>query len=120
MEADLENLGFSQIKSNELGLPDVIKNTIYKAKVDAVRTGVHWTENSFGKKALCFLAGFYDGDGSYVQGYSGILYNTNKRLLDDIKSYYDIDLKVYIAKDIPKENLGWRVILVNKDIPCIG
>lgn len=50
--------------------------------------------------AHAWLLGFYDGDGTYVGGSQGRIYSTNKKLLYDVKSLFEIKNKVYLQTDI--------------------
>lgn len=58
-----------------------------------------------GKIALAWLLGFYDGDGTYVSGRHAMIYSSNKKLLDEIKSLFGIENQVRTSYDFTKDEL---------------
>lgn len=108
---DLKTLEFLGLKSGEVGVPEVIKSLIRDAKEEAKLRNVPWFTTHSGRMAHAWLLGFYDGDGTYVGGRQGRIYSTNRKLLDEIKSLFEIKNKVYLQTDISS------YIEVGKDIP---
>jgi len=88
--SDLENLGFTKFKSGEIGLPQFIRLKIIEAQKEVSITGKDWKVAKSGRIAAAFLLGFYDGDGTYMGGRQAKIYSTNKKLLDEVKSVFEI------------------------------
>lgn len=103
MASDLENLGFKRFKIGEIGLPHFVRLKIIEAHKEAANTSKHWTDTHSGKIALAFLLGFHDGDGTYMGGRQAKIYSTNKKLLDEIKSVFNIKNNVNLQSEIKKE-----------------
>lgn len=97
---DLRNVEFLSLKSREIGVPEVINSLIRDAKGEARSSNIPWFTTYSGRKAHAWLLGFYDGDGTYVGGNQGRIYSSNKKLLYDIKSMFEIKNKVYLQTDI--------------------
>ena len=97
---DLKNLEFLSLKSGEVGVPEVIKSLIRDAKEEARPRNMPWFATHSGRMAHAWLLGFYDGDGTYVGGSQGRVYSSNKKLLLDVKSLFEIKNKLYLQTDI--------------------
>jgi arsenate reductase-like glutaredoxin family protein len=96
----LKQLGFVLFKKNKIGLPAFIKVLIKNAKIEAGTKNIEkWGKTRRGKMALSFLMGFYDGDGSKGGLYSAKIYNSNKRLLEEIKIHFGSSNKVFQNRD---------------------
>ncbi|MGB5911507.1 MAG: hypothetical protein WBH31_09960 [Promethearchaeia archaeon] len=91
---DLENLGFRDLKSGKKGVPGFIKSLVSKAKIKAYNSKLHWSKTQSGLITFAWLLGFYDGDGSYMGGRQAKIYSSNKKLLDEIKTIFEIDNNV--------------------------
>jgi len=96
----LKGYGFSDLKTGRYGLPNFVKSLISQAKQEALQIGVHWSETYSGKIAFGWLLGFYDGDGTYIGVRQARISSTNKKLLDDIKIYFEVQNLVYISKSL--------------------
>ncbi len=90
MAKDLESLGFRGSKNSTIGIPNVIKQVVSKGKQVGLNKKIDWKSTKFGKIALAWLLGFFDGDGTYIGGNQAKIYNSNKKLLDEIRNYYEI------------------------------
>jgi hypothetical protein len=97
---DLTNLEFLKLKSGEIGVPEVIKRFIKDAKEDSKILNIPWVKTYSGRMAHSWLLGYYDGDGTYVGANQGRIYSSNKKLLRDVKSLYEIKNKVYLQTEI--------------------
>jgi hypothetical protein len=100
MSSDLKNLGFKKFKIGKLGIPHFIRLKINEAHREAKNTDYNFTETHSGKIALAFLLGFYDGDGTYMGGKQAKIYSTNKKLLEEIKSLYNIKNNINLQSEI--------------------
>lgn len=120
MEQDLKKLGYLKYKSYEMGLPDIIKDTISEAKRKAERAPRwDWKDTVEGKLALSFLAGFFDGDGSYRGDLTARIFDTNKEFLDEIKEYFEIPNEPRIsnrAEDSETRNRDLWVLHLSPEI----
>ena len=94
MAEQLKTLGFLEFKAGKIGLLDIVKNAILKAK----STGKSWGETQEGKNALSFLTGYYDGDGNYRGGRSARISSNNIKLLNEIKEFYGSPNNPYSSK----------------------
>jgi len=103
IKASLIDLGFDKFKSGEIGIPDFVKTLIKESKHESSNTGLDWSSTNSGKRALAWLLGFYDGDGTYVSGRHAKIYSSNKRLLDEIKSLFDIENLVRVSYDVSED-----------------
>ncbi len=92
MYFDLDNNQFSEYKKYNIGLPNCILESIRKAKREAFETDVDWMDTHWGKVALAFLLGFYDGDGTLDKRskMSARIYSSNKNFLDQVKEIFEI------------------------------
>jgi len=102
MAKGLRNLEFLNLKSGEVGLPEVIKSMIRNAKKEAKSKDISWSTTHSGRMAHAWLLGFYDGDGTYIGGYQGRIYSSNKKLLYDVKLLFEIKNKIYLQTNIRK------------------
>lgn len=108
---DLRNLEFLSLKSGRIGVPNVIKSLIRDAKKEAKLQNIQWFTTRPGRMAHAWLLGFYDGDGTYVSGNQGRIYSSNKKLLYDVKSLFEIKNMVYLQTNLS------RYLEDGKDIP---
>ena len=93
MYNDLDNNQFSEYKKYNIGLPNCILESIRKAKQEAFENGADWMDTYWGKVALAFLLGFYDGDGTLDKRENQIcarIYSSNKDFLDQVKDAFEI------------------------------
>jgi hypothetical protein len=98
----LDNLGFRSSKNELNTLPNYVVQCLDKAKKKAKQEKIEWWQTLFGKVALGYLLGFYDGDGAYKGGKSAVIYAKNKRYLNHIKELFEIKNKIITTK-VPGE-----------------
>jgi len=96
MAEDLNKYGFTEFKNGKTGLPQIIKDLIFKAKRSTLKPSQNYSYKLEGKCALSFLLGFYDGDGNLRYGKYPSLYNSNRTFLDEIKTVYGIKNRVCV------------------------
>lgn len=96
MAQDLLDLGFRKMKNNAQGIPEFVKSLISRAKSQVKGSKLHWATTTNGKIACAWLLGFYDGDGTYMGGRQARIYNSNKKILDEIKKFYGCENNVNI------------------------
>ena len=96
MAQDLLDLGFRKMKNNAQGIPEFVKSLISRAKSQVKGSKLHWATTTNGKIACAWLLGFYDGDGTYMGGRQAKIYNSNKKILDEIKKFYGCENNVNI------------------------
>ncbi|MFX1310221.1 MAG: hypothetical protein ACFE8C_11025 [Promethearchaeota archaeon] len=92
MWLDLERLGIFEFK-NEGKVPHIIKELIAKARKKHIKL----IKSIEGRLALCFLLGFYDGDGNHHGGMSARILNTKRRFLEEIVDLFGIPNEVRIS-----------------------
>ena len=105
MAEELIKYGFVDFKKGRIGLPQLVVRTLIKAKKIALKSNIKYHQTIEGKCALSFLLGFYDGDGTimYSDNY-GILFNSNKRFMDEINILFGIYNRVKVVH-IPEISL---------------
>ncbi len=91
MWLDLDKLGIFEFKIHG-NVPRIIKDLIKRAR--RKNKEVQLIETIEGRLALCFLMGFYDGDGNYRGGMSARILNTKRRFLEEIASLFGISNNV--------------------------
>ncbi|MFX1317378.1 MAG: LAGLIDADG family homing endonuclease [Promethearchaeota archaeon] len=79
-------------------IPQVVLCAVIKAKQIANKKEIPWYRTIEGKCGLSFLLGFYDADGSLRYEKYATIYNSNKRILDEIKVILKINNRVYLDK----------------------
>ena len=92
MVKELEELGDIGSGSLKKEVPYVIKNLIEVAKQKSLD---NWMCTSEGQTALAWLLGTYDADGSYKEDYSGVIYSSHRRYLEEIQELFEINTKVF-------------------------
>ena len=106
MSNDLKKHGFLKFKKNLKDLPVAVKDSIKKAKKQAKeQKDIKWPYTTNGKNACAWLLGFYDSDGTYRGGRTGIIYSSGKNLLLNLKNYYEIPNSPFINSKRKKKNL---------------
>jgi len=105
MSDDLKRHGFLEFKKNLKDLPKAVKICIEKGKKQAKeKKNLKWLYTTNGKNACAWLLGFYDGDGTYKGGRTGIIYSSSKELLMNIKNHYEIPNSPYKNSERKKKN----------------
>ena len=104
MAKDLKELGFIGFKLGIEGIPEIVKSLILRAKQISRKNKTFWYETAEGRCALAFLLGFYDGDGTYNGGMSARIYNTNKKFLEEVRTYYGIENIIREVRRSKKSN----------------
>lgn len=115
MYKDLIEHGFDDFKSNREGVPKFVKKAIKQAKEEVFSTNLHWSQSFEGKIAFAWLLGFYDGDGRYRGGYCAELYSSNKKLLEEIKEFFECPNEVRFLREP-----GEIKLIFNKETICEG
>jgi hypothetical protein len=113
MADQLRDLGFLDFKLGKIGLPPVVLLALIDGKHEVSRNSNpnSWYYTKAGMNALSFLLGFFDGDGSYRGGLSAAIYNTNKRLLDEIKVLYKIENRVRLHSITTEHSIEYSLAL---------
>lgn len=96
MAQDLLDLGFREMKEHAQGIPQFVIPLIQRAKSQVKSSNSHWATTYDGRIACGWLLGFYDGDGTYMGGRQAKVYNSNKKILDDIKKYFGVENNVNV------------------------
>lgn len=94
MAQDLLDLGFREMKENVQGIPEFVISLIRSAKSQVKGSSLHWATTYNGRIACAWLLGFYDGDGTFLGGRQARVYNSNKKILEDIKEYFGVENNV--------------------------
>ena len=94
MAQDLLDLGFREMKENVQGIPEFVISLIRSAKSQVKGSSLHWATTYNGRIACAWLLGFYDGDGTFLGGRQARVYNSNKKILEDIKEYFSVENNV--------------------------
>ncbi len=90
---ELQELGFIGSKSDRKYVPQVVKDLVTKAKVEVYENRFDWKNTNSGKKALAWLYGAYDADGS-LNIPAGKFRASSKSYLQEIKKLFGITGKV--------------------------
>ena len=96
MTKDLCKLGYCEVKADRKELPYFIQDLIKNAKIQDWK---NWHYTLPGKKALAWLLGFYDGDGSYLGWHTARILSASKELLDQIKIVFNIPNEVVVPTE---------------------
>jgi len=95
--------GFTSSQSKEKRIPRFVQKLVSMAKEEFKEMKIHWWYTNSGKKALTWLLGFYDGDGTLdvrhgikadSRWYSASLRSGNKEFLFKIKKLFEIKRKL--------------------------
>ena len=90
MYQELQEISGIGSKADQKNVPQVVKNWITEAKSEAKELGIDWKYTDSGKKALAWLYGMYDADGTLREGNTGRIYSSIKSYLLEIKELFDI------------------------------
>jgi len=88
-----DELGMVTSGQKNKDVPSIIKNLIGEAK----RQSTFWYDTLTGKKAIAWLLGYFDGDGTVSRKKSNfypIISASSKKFMESIKSLFQIKYKI--------------------------
>lgn len=89
MYKDIMSQGYTSSHDENKQIPIFVSILIAIAKSEAKRDKIHWWYTYYGKLALSWLLGLYDGDGTLKDGKYGLINSGQKEFLDLIAITFD-------------------------------
>ncbi len=110
MASALERHGLFKYKI-DCEVPDLVKNAVERAKEEAKGKSIHWSKTYWGILVHAWLLGVYDAEGHYNRGtgMSAYLTSSSKKLLEEIKEFFEIRHNVRDGKPREREILDDKV-----------
>ncbi len=78
----------------------MVKKEIFKVKLKVKQLNIHWFNTEFGKNALTWLLGYFDGDGQYVKSgwFVTKIFSSGRSSLAEIKNSFESPNKVRLGR----------------------